>query len=158
MSVLYIRALILFCVESALLSFHFGNFCFHSVCLGKRSLLFPDQVGNSFFFSFSTMLQYSVLFWVLSVYYLFVLSPISVTGEGGILLYSFSWKDYFPFDSSLGRKWTWLHFLCNTILHPVQQCMGLIISYSMAWEFYDIGFVIFKEFLKADKHRRKPFT
>lgn len=109
MSVLYIRALILFCVESALLSFHFGNFCFHSVCLGKRSLLFPDQAGNSFFFSFSMMLQYSVLFWVLSVYCLFVLSPISVTGEGGFYYTPFHGKTIFlsiPHWAENGRGYT----------------------------------------------------
>lgn len=104
MSVLYIRALILLCVKSALLSFHFGNFCFHSVCPGKRSLLFPDQAGNSFFFSFSTMLQYSVLFWVLSVCCLFVLSPIAVTGGGGDFIILFFMERLFSFRFLIGPK------------------------------------------------------
>ena len=78
MSFLYIRVLVLLYVETALLSFHFGSFCFHSLCPGKRSLLFPAQAGNGFFFfsfySFSVMSQYSVLFWVFSAYCFFVLS------------------------------------------------------------------------------------
>lgn len=59
----------------------------------KMSLLFSSQAENGFFFSFSMMLQYSVLFLVVSAYCLFVLSHI-VMGRG-IFLYSFSWKDYF---------------------------------------------------------------
>lgn len=107
MSFLYIRVLVLLYVETALLSFHFGSFCFHSLCPGKRSLLFPAQAGNGFFFFLFILLAWchSILFYSESFLpTAFLFSPL-------ILLDFFSWKDHFSLDSSLGGKWRWLHFL-----------------------------------------------